>query len=134
MLQSQYNSPVANLGTGGVPGDCEWMACQYLSDANFSGTSLFSIAAIMFSCAVLQSQFNTESPTEPEPEPPGTSSSPSASSSYGVNTAAPEAAPTHEEAQQTEKATPQEAEPELSADDIFGYQVRSTHMHIVQHC
>lgn len=126
---SQFNSPVADLGTAGVPGYRVRVACQYLSDASLSGSTLLSnmVSALNVFNANASTTGGcldiTESPTEPESEPPGTSSSPSASSSYGVNTAAPEAAPTHEEAQQTEKATPQEAEPELSADDIFGYQV-----------
>ena len=43
------------MGTAGVPGYRVQVACQYLSNANLSGTKLLSNIAVMTPDAVLQS-------------------------------------------------------------------------------
>ena len=138
LLQAQYNAPLSDLGQEGLPPYRVRVACQQLSTANLTGTNLLRSMTRALNVFTANTSYTggcldlAETPPEPEPEPPG-NHTPSASGNYGVSQAAPEAAPQHESAQQEKAAPAPQAAPELSADDIFGFQVGCAYAHARAH-
>ncbi len=116
-VQAQYNAPVADLGTAGVPAYRVRVACDFLSDSSLEGSDL--LAAMVDALAVFTANASiangcldiTGASAEPEPEPPGTASAPASYIAALAPAAAPEAAPAGA------------AQPELSSSQKFGYQV-----------
>ena len=116
-VQAQYNAPVANLGTAGVPAYRVRVACDLLSNSSLEGSDL--LAAMVDALAVFTANVSiangcldiTGATAEPEPEPPGTASAPASYIAALAPAAAPEAAPASA------------AQPELSSSQKFGYQV-----------
>ncbi len=112
-MQAQYNAPIADLGTAGVPAYRVRVACDFLSDSSLEGSDL--LAAMVDALAVFTANGSvangcldiTGATADPEPEPPGTASAPA---SY-IAALAPAAAPAGA------------AQPELSSSQKFSYQV-----------
>ncbi len=116
-VQAQYNAPIADLGTFGVPAYRVRVACDLLSDSSLEGSDL--LAAMVDALAVFTANASvangcldiTGATAEPEPEPPGMASAPASYIAALVPAAAPEAAPASA------------AQPELSSSQKFSYQV-----------
>ncbi len=116
-VQAQYNAPIADLGTAGVPAYRVRVACDLLSDLSLEGSDL--LAAMVDALAVFTANASiangcldiTGATAEPEPEPPGTASAPASYIAALAPAAAPEAAPASA------------AQPELSSSQKFSYQV-----------
>ena len=116
-VQAQYNAPIADLGTAGVPAYRVRVACNYFKSTTLSTTQL--LGNMVSALAVFNANTTTSNgcldiigaTAEPEPEAPGTAEPPSVTT-LDVSVASPEAEPEPN------------ATPELSSSDKFAYQVR----------
>lgn len=113
---AQYNAPIADLGTAGVPAYRVRVACNYFKSTTLSTTQL--LGNMVSALAVFNANTTTSNgclditgaTAEPEPEAPGTAEPPSVTT-LDVSVASPEAEPEPN------------ATPELSSSDKFAYQV-----------
>lgn len=117
VLQAQYNAPIADLGTAGVPAYRVRVACDYLGDDSLAGSELVSAMAEALEVFTANASYAngcldiTGASAEPEPEPPGAASAPASYIAAFTPAAAPAA------------STTTAAEPELSSGQKFSYQV-----------
>ena len=118
-VQAQYNAPIADLGTTGVPAYRVRVACDYFESTTLSTTELLEnmvSALAIFNANTTTSTgcLDTSGATaEPEPGAPVTAEAPSGIvTTLDVSVASPEAEPEPN------------ATPELSSSDKFAYQVR----------
>ncbi len=118
-MQAQYNAPIADLGTLGVPAYRVRVSCDYFKSTTLSTTQL--LGNMVSALAVFNANTTTSTgclditgaTAEPEPEAPGTAEAPSESvTTLDVSVASPEAEPEPN------------ATPEPSSSDKFAYQVR----------
>lgn len=118
-VQAQYNAPIADLGTFGVPAYRVRVACEYLSDPTLSGSDLLgamtqAIAVFTANSTVANGCLDiTGATSEPEPTTPGAALPPTSFITSDSPVASPEAAPEPEP----------EAEAEADAGIKFAYQV-----------
>ena len=116
-MQAQYNAPIADLGTTGVPAYRVRVACDYFKSTTLSTTELMgnmvsALAVFNANTTTSTGCLDTSGATaEPEPEAPGTAEAP-AVTTLDVSVASPEAEPEPN------------AIPEPSSSDKFAYQVR----------
>ena len=114
-MQAQYNAPIADLGTFGVPAYRVRVACDLLSDSSLEGSNL--LAAMVDALAIFTANASVANGclditgATAEPERPGTASAPASYIAALAPAAAPEAAPASA------------AQPELSSSQKFSYQV-----------
>ena len=120
LLQSQYNAPVADVGTFGIPANRVQTACELFSDSTLQGSDLLGNMALAMGVFTANSSLAngcldiTGAAPEPEPEPYGPTEAPAS----GLAELAPEPEP--------EESDPYDAVFQLSAGDRFAYQVRHT--------
>ncbi len=118
-VQAQYNAPIADLGTTGVPAYRVRVACDYFESTTLSTTELLenmvsALAVFNANTTTSTGCLDTSGATaEPEPGAPVTAEAPSGIvTTLDVSVASPEAEPEPN------------ATPELSSSDKFAYQVR----------
>ena len=118
-MQAQYNAPIADLGTTGVPAYRVRVACNYFESTTLTTTQL--LGNMVSALAVFNANTTTSTgcldtsgaTAEPEPESPVTAEGPTESvTTLDVSVASPEAEPEPN------------ATPEPSSSDKFAYQVR----------
>lgn len=128
-MQSQYNAPIADLGTTGIPANRVQVACELFSDSSLQGSDL--LGAMVTAMGVFTANASlangcldiTGATPEPEPEPYGPAEAPAT----GIAGLAPEPEPEAEA--ELKLADPKLADPNdfvfaFSAGEKFAYQVR----------
>lgn len=127
-VQAQYNAPIADVGTYGVPAyrvraGCELFSSADLSTSELLGNMVGALAVFNANTTTANGCLDTTGATaEPEPEAPSEAEPPSAVTTLDITAASPEAEPEPN------------AEPEPTSSYKFAFQVCAPPLSPSLHC